>query len=422
MTDTNKTQNHPLRVLHTSDWHLGRMLYGRQRYDEFKQFFSWLHSTIIEQKIDILLVAGDIFHTTTPSNQAQQLYYSFLCKVAASSCRHLVVTAGNHDSPTFLDAPRELLRTLNIHVIASLPEAIEDEVLLLRNRAGETEAIICAVPFLRDRDIRVAIPGQDMVDREEQLINGIGRHYLAVCEEAVRQQKKEEHKLAKKQKIPIIGMGHLLAAGGSTVQGDGVRENLYVGSLISVGADIFPDLIDYLALGHLHSPQKVSGLETRRYSGAPLTMGFAEAGRKKSINVVDFSQTGVEVELRNVPVFQNISCIEGDWPHIEGQLALLITDDVHCWLEIIYQGKEILPDLRQRLDEMVLDSKLEILRIRNQRITEQILSPQSEGETLADLGHAQVFERCLDGQDIIGEQRLELIAAYNEIVTSLEQE
>ncbi|MCI5129450.1 MAG: exonuclease subunit SbcD, partial [Candidatus Electrothrix sp. AUS3] len=150
------------RILHTSDWHIGRTLYGRHRYAEFTAFFDWLYNTIVEHQVDILLVAGDIFHTTTPSNKAQQLYYDFLCRIAASSCRHLVVTAGNHDSPTFLNAPRELLRVLHIHVLASLPASLAEEVLVLKDQAGEPEAIICAVPFLRDREIRTATAGQNM--------------------------------------------------------------------------------------------------------------------------------------------------------------------------------------------------------------------------------------------------------------------
>ncbi|MCI5167551.1 MAG: exonuclease subunit SbcD, partial [Candidatus Electrothrix sp. GM3_4] len=173
-------QSPTLRILHTSDWHIGRTLYGRHRYDEFAAFFDWLYNTIVEQQVDILLVAGDIFHTTTPSNRAQQLYYDFLCRVAASSCRHLVVTAGNHDSPTFLSAPRELLRALNIHVLATLPSSPAEEVLVLKNQAGEAEAIICAVPFLRDREIRTATAGQDMDDRERDLILGITKHYSEV--------------------------------------------------------------------------------------------------------------------------------------------------------------------------------------------------------------------------------------------------
>ena len=96
-----------MKILHTSDWHLGRSLYGKKRYDEFSEFLDWLGKTIEEECIDLLLVAGDIFDTSTPSNRAQKLYYRFLCRVAGSCCRHIVVIAGNHDSPSFLNAPKE---------------------------------------------------------------------------------------------------------------------------------------------------------------------------------------------------------------------------------------------------------------------------------------------------------------------------
>ena len=95
----------PLKILHTSDWHLGRRLYGRLRYEEFEAFLQWLKDTISAQQVDILIVAGDIFDTMTPSNKAQALYYEFLGKVSRSCCQHVVIVAGNHDSPTFLDAP-----------------------------------------------------------------------------------------------------------------------------------------------------------------------------------------------------------------------------------------------------------------------------------------------------------------------------
>jgi DNA repair protein SbcD/Mre11 len=98
-----------MKLLHTSDWHIGRTLFGRKRYDEFEAFLTWLAETIQHKEIDALLVAGDVFDTSAPSNRAQELYYRFLCRVAASSCRHVVVVAGNHDSPSFLNAPKELL-------------------------------------------------------------------------------------------------------------------------------------------------------------------------------------------------------------------------------------------------------------------------------------------------------------------------
>jgi exonuclease SbcD len=417
-------QSPTLRILHTSDWHIGRTLYGRHRYAEFTAFFDWLYATIVEQQVDILLVAGDVFHTTTPSNRAQQLYYDFLCRVATSTCRHLVVTAGNHDSPTFLSAPKELLRSLNIHVLASLPESPADEVLVLKDGAGEPEAIICAVPFLRDREIRTAIAGQDMDDRERDLIQGIRKHYSEVCAAAEEQQHPT-------RPVPIIGMGHLFTAGGSTVEGDGVR-NLYVGSLACVGADAFPASLDYLALGHLHSPQKVNGDATRRYSGAPLVMGFGESDKEKSVCLIDFpavdpidptkSTPSPTVTTLAVPVFQPIKRIQGDWDHIQATLTTLKLESRAIWLEIIYQGEELIADLRERLNEAVQDSNLEVLRIRNRRIIEQVLGPVQAEETLADLGHDEVFNRCLDTHAIPPEQRLSLLAAYNEIALALEQD
>ncbi|PID37221.1 MAG: exonuclease sbcCD subunit D, partial [Pseudomonadales bacterium] len=94
-----------LRLLHTSDWHLGRRLYGHTRYEEFSAFLDWLYNCIVEQSIDVLIVAGDIFDSMTPSNKAQALYYEFLGRVSHSSCQHVIIVAGNHDSPSLLDAP-----------------------------------------------------------------------------------------------------------------------------------------------------------------------------------------------------------------------------------------------------------------------------------------------------------------------------
>src|SRR5690554_6577637 len=123
-----------MKLLHTSDWHIGRALYGRKRYEELEAFLDWLADTLTAREVDVLLVAGDVFDTTTPSNRAQELYYRFLCRVAASSCRHVVLVSGNHDSPSFLDAPRELLRALNVHVTGSPASDPAEEVLLLRDR------------------------------------------------------------------------------------------------------------------------------------------------------------------------------------------------------------------------------------------------------------------------------------------------
>lgn len=401
-----------MRVLHTSDWHIGRTLYGRKRYEEFEAFLTWLAETIQQNEIDALLVAGDIFDTSAPSNRAQELYYRFLCRVAASSCRHVVVVAGNHDSPSFLNAPKELLKALDVHVVGSSAESPEDEVLVLRNGQDIPELIVCAVPYLRDRDIRVAEAGESIEDKERKLIEGIRTHYAAVA--ALAEQKREELGAD----IPIVGTGHLFTAGGQTVDGDGVRE-LYVGSLAHVTAGIFPACFNYVALGHLHVPQKVNGSEIIRYSGSPIPMGFGEAKQQKSICQVEFRSTTASVQLIDVPIFQKLERVKGDWDGISNRILELSATASQGWLEVIYEGEEVIGDLRERLEASISSTHMEILRIKNNRIIDRVLGQIHEEETLDDLNVNDVFERCLAVHDVPEEQRPELLRAYQETVSSL---
>ena len=401
-----------MKILHTSDWHIGRTLYGRKRYEEFEAFLTWLAEAIQQNQINALLVAGDVFDTSAPSNRAQELYYRFLCRVAASSCRHVVVVAGNHDSPSFLNAPKELLKALDVHVVGSSTESPEDEVLVLRNEQDVPELIVCAVPYLRDRDIRVAEAGESVEDKERKLIEGIRTHYAAVA--ALAEQKREELGVD----IPIVGTGHLFTAGGQTVDGDGVRE-LYVGSLAHVTAGIFPACFNYLALGHLHVPQKVNGFETIRYSGSPLPMGFGEAKQQKSVCQVEFHSTAASVQLIDVPVFQKLERVKGDWEGISNRIIELSATDSQGWLEVIYDGTEVIGDLRERLEAAISGTQMEILRIKNNRIIDRVLGQIHEEETLDDLNVNDVFERCLAVHDVPEEQRPELLRAYQETVSSL---
>lgn len=401
-----------MKILHTSDWHIGRTLYGRKRYDEFEAFLSWLAEIIRQEQVDALLVSGDVFDTSTPSNHAQELYYRFLCRVAASSCRHVVVIAGNHDSPSFLNAPRELLRALNVHVIGSVTENYEDEVFLLKNPEGTPELIVCAVPYLRDRDIRVAEAGENIDDKERKLIEGIRTHYLKVC--GIAEQKRKELDA----RIPFIATGHLFTAGGQTVDGDGVRE-LYAGSLIHVSAGIFPDCIDYLALGHLHVPQKVNNSDVMRYSGAPLPMGFGEAKQDKSVCLVEFTGKEASVSLIKIPVFQRLERIRGTWEEISARILVLSYTQSKVWLEVVYEDEKVIGDLRERLEIAVSGTEIEILRIKNNRIIERVLNQINDNKTLDDLNVNDVFDRCLALHDVPEEQKPELLRAYQEAITSL---
>ncbi|MBN2705770.1 MAG: exonuclease SbcCD subunit D C-terminal domain-containing protein, partial [Deltaproteobacteria bacterium] len=259
--------------------------------------------------------------------------------------------------------------------------------------------------------------------------------YAAVA--ALAEQKREEFGA----EIPIVGTGHLFTAGGQTVDGDGVRE-LYVGSLAQVTAGIFPACFNYLALGHLHVPQKVNGLETIRYSGSPLPMGFGEAKQQKSVLMVDFGfgiadlpdneNHPIPEAIRNlqakttllpVPVFQKLERVKGDWNGIANRiLELSATDNPTqpgVWLEVIYDGIEVIGDLRERLEAAISGTQMEILRIKNNRIIDRCLRQSHADETLDDLNVNDVFERCLAVHEVPEEQRPELLRAYQETVSSL---
>ncbi|MAZ39650.1 MAG: exonuclease sbcCD subunit D [Legionellales bacterium] len=407
-----------MKLLHTSDWHLGRTLYGKKRYDEFIGFLDWLVETITKEQIDILLIAGDIFDTSTPSNRAQALYYQFLCKVSTSCCRHVVVIGGNHDSPSFLNAPKELLKALNVHVVGAITDNLEDEVIILHQN-DEPEAIICAIPYLRDKDIRKVEAGESIDDKNTKLIEGVKSHYQAVC--AIAEQKQKALKKLGFNHTPIIAMGHLFAAGGKTVTGDGVRE-LYVGSLAHVRGNIFPDCIDYLALGHLHVPQIVGGAEHIRYSGSPIPMGYGEAKQTKKVLTVTFNKNSPTITEINIPCFQPLARIVGSFDQIIGQVKQLKDHDSNAWLEIEYTGCDAIGSLRETLEELLIATKIEIRRIKNKQVMDRVMNMITEDETLDDINENDVFIRCLDENEIPANERDDLMACYHEIIQDINEQ
>ncbi|MCG8453480.1 MAG: exonuclease SbcCD subunit D C-terminal domain-containing protein, partial [Spirochaetales bacterium] len=373
-----------------------------------------------EEQVDALLVAGDVFDTSTPSNRAQELYYRFLCRMAASCCRHVVVVAGNHDSPSFLNAPKELLRALNVHVVGSITENVEDEVVVLQTD-DQPEAIVCAVPYLRDKDIRRVEAGETIDDKNAKLVEGVKNHYAKVC--AMAEQKQAEFKNGGYGSLPILAMGHLFTAGGKTVDGDGVRE-LYVGSLAHMGHEVFPPSIDYLALGHLHVPQVVGNTEHIRYCGSPLPMGYGEATQEKKVVLIEIKKHSPAPVIHEIPVprFQQLVRITGSLDDLRARLTELKDQGSTAWLEIEYTGKDIISNLREMIDEIMANSAMEIRRIKNRRVMDRWILPITDEETLDDMDASDVFTRCLDAFEVADEEREELRNSYNEIITSLHEE
>lgn len=403
-----------MKILHTSDLHLGHKLYGTNRYQEFSDLLKWLTKTIHKYGVDALIIAGDIFDSQTPSNRILKLYYRFLSAISHSNCRHVIIVGGNHDSPALLNAPGELLKFLNIHVIGRVPDTWDEQIIILDNISGAPALMILAVPYLRDRDIRSSEAGESISEKQDKLLRGIQEHYRQITKRALEKQKQLSID------VPLLATGHLFCRGGRTRQGDGVRE-LYVGTLVQVGLDTFPVEIDYLALGHLHLPQMVDKQEHRRYSGAPLAMSFSEAKEQKSVVLVDFAKEQLVKEIQ-VPCFQRMEQIRGDIEHIIKAINELAKCNESILLEINYQGTTLVDELQEQVHKAVKNTALEVLRISNKRRYDHILQQSSEIKTLEELTPGQVFQQCLDLHEIPDSQQREMMLDFETALHSVQDD
>lgn len=397
-------------VLHTSDWHLGHLLYKRRRDDEFSAFLSRLLAILAEKHVDVLIVAGDIFDTPMPGIAAQKMYYDFLGRLGQAGVRHAAIIAGNHDSPAFLAAPAGLLRGFNIHVVGAAPENPEDEVITLKNAAGAPELILCAAPYLRDRDLRSSMPGESAEEKDRKLIEGLRAHYAALA--ALAEERRRE------ADIPVVATGHLFTAGGQVT--DGMRQ-LHVGSLGRAPADIFGAAFDYVALGHIHRAQTVDGLATRRYAGSPLPLGFGETGVEKSVTLVRFKGRQAQVELLPVPEFRQMERIAGSREAILARLAELAAQTPRVgdkiWVEARHDGSDALLDLNQKARELCENTCVDVLCVKAAGGPSATLAEEEAG--LEDLGVEEMFRRCLafnktdpSERDCYMETFRELLAEY----------
>ena len=414
-----------LTLLHTSDWHLGRRLYGKPRYEEFSQFLEWQLTVVREHAVDVLVIAGDIFDTSTPSNQAQSLYYHFLHEISQTTCQHVVIVAGNHDSPNFLDAPKQLLKGFNIHIIGSIGDNVADELIDLNDANGAPSMLVAAVPYLRDRDVRSVSSGEHIDDKENKLISGIQAHYANITTLAKAKQAELEQTWHKK--IPLIATGHLFAAGGQTVEGDGVRE-LYVGSLAQVRGEMFDTGFDYVALGHLHVPQAVGGHAHIRYSGSPIPLSFSEASQSKEVLLVDFSAEGLTaITPLSVPCFQPLRRVQGSLATLPAALQAACeqaTADLPVWLEVTVEEDDTLHDLNSRLQPLLLDVPAVMLRLRRARPQAALALSLSTAATLEELDPFEVFAKrlALESDTLSDASRQQLIAHFKQVVDDVHAE
>jgi exonuclease SbcD len=394
-----------MKILHTADWHLGHRLREQSQLEEQSLFLSWIENYIIDQKIDVLLISGDIFDTGSPSNQSLGMYYSFLVKLKATTCKSIIITGGNHDSAGTLNAPKDLLDALSIKVVGKATENIEDEVFEIEIN-GE-KVIIGAVPYLRDGDIRRAVAGESFKELTDKYKTALINHYELSAEQC---------KLINRTKAPVIAMGHLFAIGGSVSDSE---NNIYVGKLGHIGAEDFPTYFDYIALGHLHRPQVVDGNDKIRYSGSPYILSFSEIKYAKKVIVLTIKDNGIsDIKEDVIPRFREfyklektiLECI-ATFPDVISNLYKLTP-----WVEIVLNEERNVntDDLKVAAEKY----SFEILKMSlgNQPEIKGIEELLEETKSIKELLPTDVFKlKCKEiGYDL--ESKPEVEDAFNEIL------
>jgi DNA repair protein SbcD/Mre11 len=398
-----------LKILHTSDWHLGQLFYFNDRLEEHGYALDWLKNTIHTEKIEVLVIAGDIFDITNPPNTARSLYYQFLAGLSETDCRHIVITGGNHDSPAMLNAPRALLSALNIHVVGCISENIENDVVILYDKKNKPELIVAAVPYLRTQDLKMSITGETQEERSDSIRRGIRAHYEKIA--ATITQNWATH-----PQIPVIATGHLYAKGATASER---QNNIYIGDIENIAADAFPSMFQYVALGHLHRWQQVGGEARVRYSGSIIPLSFSETEETKKIQIVDFQGIMPTYSEINIPCFRQLKTLRGNIAEIKAEMLLLHEANqfakrtLATWVEIILENQTatLRPDIM--LKEYAKSLSLEILRV---RIDHQALLNNSffTHQSLAELSPLDVFRQ--KSQQAAPEEREILETTFQELL------
>lgn len=399
-----------MRLLHTSDWHLGQHFMGKTRLAEHEAFLAWLIGQINGHAIDAVVVAGDIFDTGTPPSYARELYNNFVVSVQATGAT-LILLGGNHDSAAVLGESRSLLACLNTLVIPTLAES---RVVPLKNRTGETAALLCALPYLRPRDVITSQAGQGLAEKQQSLQQAIIDTYQAQfsAANALRDQYGP---------LPLLATGHLTTVGAQT--SDSVRE-IYIGSLEAFPVSGFP-AFDYIALGHIHRPQKVGGLEHIRYSGSPIALSFDEAAQQKQVLLIELGNTALQtVTPLPVPRFQPMQALRGSLDTLADAItraATAGTPELPVWLDITVTVEGYLSDLHTPVRKLTEGLPVEVLRIHRERSDSAPTLRRRAQETLTELTPLEVFKHRLATETLDADLQASLQGLYQQVVDEIQQ-
>jgi exonuclease SbcD len=306
-----------VRILHTADWHLGKTLEGRSRLEEQEKFLEELYQLVIEQRIEVVLMAGDAFDTVNPPAAAEELFYATLARLADKGKRQVIVIGGNHDHPERIMAAAPLAQEQGVTLIG---KPVQQSYLFDLPQSGQ-QLHLAAIPYPSESRLNEVLADE--------------------LDEAVLQKQYHERVSLLFQQLTNdmrsdrvnIGMSHLFVAGGQTSDSE---RPIQVGGAYTVYPSAFPASLQYVALGHLHRPQNVKHEGTIvRYSGSPLAYSFSEAGYSKSVTVLE-AHPGQAIQLEEIFLSSGKPLVQ--WKATEGlqQVYRWLDEkrDQHAWVDL----------------------------------------------------------------------------------------
>ena len=407
-----------MKLLHTADWHLGHRLHGHERYYEHRSFLDWLMNEIVQRDIDGLLVAGDVFDTANPSATSWQLFYQFLASLRQQRPHlNVIIIAGNHDSPSKLDAPHELLKSFDLHLIGAIErdEAgqlnCEKLAIPLKDKTGKVAAWCAAVPFLRSADLRIS---DEQAEGEDRLVVGVREVYQQVFAHIDTQRTAEQ---------PILALGHAYLQSGELSELS--ERKILGGNQHALPLSVF-DGADHVALGHLHLSQALS--ERVYYSGSPLPLSLAEQHYPHRVLELTVNNHQIAVTDKiSVPHTVHILRLPTQAAPLDEVLAelsvLSLADLPHNqrpFLEVRVKLDKPEARLRERVLAALTDKPVRLARIHTEYSGHGLgIADQMTIVPLDSLTPREVFELCYQRQ-YASSPDIELVNCFEELETVLE--
>jgi exonuclease SbcD len=379
-----------MKVLHTADWHIGQLFHEYDRSYEHQQFLNWLVQTLQTEQIDVLIISGDVFDISNPAAASIKMFYSFLNQATkANPTLQIIITAGNHDSASRLEAPKPLLESSNVHIIGLVEKDsdgnidYEKLVIPIHDQDGNVKVWCLAIPFLRMGDYPT------IADCASPYTEGVTALYKEAFEYAA--QKKQDGQ-------SIIGMGHLHTQHAELTELD-KTERLIMGGVECIPDNAFHPDIKYVALGHIHKAQRIGGKEHIRYSGSPLPMSFSEIHYKHQVIVFDLEEEISNLKPVEIPLFVPLQRIPLNHQPLFEVIALLehlpkmdssVETTSYLEVRILLEGPE--PALRHKIETALAGKKVRLAKIDvKYPVTTQEAQEFITPEKLNDLQPIDVF-------------------------------